>query len=284
MLGKGDEVLVSLTNTKEIRLVKIHGDGGKLPLDANKNTATVAIDALCRAKNITQGFEIELFKNLPIGSGLGSSATSAAAAVWAANELLGRPCTTEELVPFVMQSEHVVCGARHGDNAAPSLLGGLVLIRSYAPLDLIRIDPPKNFWLTFVKPDQELRTADARRVLNREVPLTTAVAHWANVGGLIAGLLRGDIQLIARSIEDHIVEPKRAPLIAGYEQVKKEAQAAGALAVNISGGGPAIFAVSDNLRDAERLQHVMIKAFTAQNIASEGFTCTIDPQGARQVP
>ncbi len=187
----GDEVIMRATSTPKITIAKITGDNQKLPLDPEKNTVSVPVLKLLKHLKSKQGFEIELHKKIPFSGGMGSSAASAVAGVFAANELLGRPLSTLELIPFAMEGERVACGSAPADNVAPSLLGGFVIVRSYDPLDAIKISSP-DLYCVVVHPDLEVRTADARKILKPEIPLSTAVQQWGNVAGLIAGLLNSD--------------------------------------------------------------------------------------------
>ena len=189
------------------------------------------------------GVEITLHKKMPFGSGLGSSAASTVAGVFAINELLGQPMTREELLPFAMEGERIACGAAHADNVAPALYGGVVLVRSYSPLDVVRLNTPEELYCTIIHPQIEVPTKDARAILRKEVSLEKAIIQWGNVAGLVAGLEKEDYDLIGRSIQDVIVEPVRSLLIPGYEKVKQSAIDKGVLGTSISGSGPSIFSL-----------------------------------------
>ncbi|MFA6034084.1 MAG: homoserine kinase, partial [Myxococcota bacterium] len=188
----GDEVTASRSAKGGVTIESIEGDGGKLPWQAERNTAGVPVLRFLEQTGITEGVSIRLRKMMPLGSGLGSSAASAAAAAFAVNELFDRPLSPGELVPFALEGERVACGTAHADNAAPSLLGGFVLIRNYSPLDLVRISAPAELWAAVIHPDIEVRTEDARRILKKRVFLKDAVTQWGNTAGLIAGLLMSD--------------------------------------------------------------------------------------------
>ena len=184
-----------------------------------------------------------LYKNVLPGSGLGSSASSAAAAVFAANELLGKPFSKTELVQFAMMGEALVSGKPHADNVAPSLLGGFVLVRSYEPLDVVRLAYPKELMTVIIHPQIEVKTAYAKEILPKDIPLAIAVKQWGNVAGLVSGLASSDFSLISNSLQDIIAEPVRSVLIPGFYDLKNSAVANGALGCSISGSGPSVFAL-----------------------------------------
>lgn len=276
----GDEVILSTSAGSGIKLLRIEGDGGRLPLDASKNTAGVAITAFLKAIDSDQGFEMVLKKNLPLGSGMGSSAASSVAALVAANHLMGEPFAKKDLLPFAMEAERVACGSAHADNVAPSLLGGFVLIRGYSPLDVVDIPTPENLYCTLVHPQLELNTVDSRQVLRMEISLRDAVIQWGNIAGLVAGLMKPDFELISRSLQDVIAEPIRSMLIPGFDTIKEKARANGALGSGISGSGPTIFALSTDKQIAEGLGDTIRSEFDKFKLSSDVFVSRINPRGA----
>ena len=247
--GIGDEMIIRKVSEKGIRITKI--TGANLPLETKKNVAGVAGLALLDAcgrdaiNNVTTpcGFEIEIYKKIKAGSGIGSSSASAAGAVFGINELLGKPFTKHELVYFAMKGEVVASGSEHADNVAPCLLGGFTLVRGYNPLDVIKIESPSEIYAVVLHPHIEVKTSDSRAVLKPEVSLKNAITQWGNLGGLIAGLYTKDYELIGRSLNDVIVEPARKHLIPNFDNVKNAALQNGALGSGISGAGPSIFAL-----------------------------------------
>jgi homoserine kinase len=277
----GDVITMKLTDKPDVKIASIAGDGGRLPLAAEKNTAGVAVNAFLQHLNIQQGVEITIEKNLPLGSGMGSSAASSAAAVVAINELLNKPLTKEQLVPFAMEAERIACGAAHADNVAPAIMGGFVLIRSYAPLDLIKITTPVNLYCTVITPDIELRTEDARKVLKLDITMKDAILQWGNLAALIAGLMQNDYALIGRSLQDVVVEPMRALLIPGFEEVKQAAIDSGVLGCSISGSGPSIFALADSENVAVNAGLAMQKALNAVGLQGKIYTSRVNTKGAR---
>ena len=276
----GDVVHVRWTEAPGVVVSKIVGDEGRLPLDANKNTAGVAVIQFLEKAGIKQGIEIELHKNLPLGSGMGSSASSAVAALVAINSLAGSLYSKRELVPFALEAERVACGSAHADNIAPSLLGGFVLIRSYHPLDIVSIPFPDYLCCVLVHPNIELKTKDARQLLKPTLPLRDAVQQWGNTAGMVAGLMKSDDELIARSMTDLVAEPARAMLIPGYDAVKIAAKEAGAIGCGISGSGPTMFALCNKTSTAERAGHAMIEAFKIAGLDSEMFVSKLNNEGA----
>ena len=244
-----------------------------------KNTASVAIQALCDDLHIDQGFDVSIKKKMPLGSGLGSSAASAVAGVFAANELLGRPFSRQELVPFAMMGEKMACGAAHADNVGPSMMGGIVLIRSYAPLDIISLPVPKKLCMVVVHPHVEVLTRDARAVIPQKIALEEGIAQWANTAALTAGLFQSNFDLIARSVEDHIAEPNRASLIPCFYEVKTAALYEGALACSISGSGPSIFAMCEGMASAKVVAAAMKKQFTKAKIKSDVYISSVNTKG-----
>ena len=275
----GDEMIIRKSTKKGIRITKIVG--ADLPLATEKNVAGVAALALLETVESDFGFEIEIYKNIKAGSGIGSSAASAAGAVFGINELLGRPFTRKELVLFAMQGEKLACGNAHADNVAPALLGGFTLARSSNPLDIIRIDSPADLYATVVHPQIELKTSDARSVLKQTVSLKSAIMQWGNVGALVAGLYTQDYALIGRSLHDEIVEPLRSILIPGFDLIKQTALANGALGSGISGSGPSIFALSKGKVTAEKIGVAMSAVYDKMNLPYEIHVSKVNEEGVK---
>jgi homoserine kinase len=278
-----DEVELRRTNTPGVIITKIDGDQGRLPLQATKNTAGVAVLEFLKAIDSKAGVEIWLKKNLPLGSGMGSSAASSVAALVGVNALFDEPFSKKELLPFAIEAERVACGSAHADNVAPALLGGFVLIRGYSPLDVVAIPTPEALFVTLVHPHLELKTEDARQVLRSSISMKDAVVQWGNIAGLIAGLMKPDFGLIGRSLQDVIAEPARSLLIPGFDHVKKAASDAGALGCGISGSGPTMFALSTEKELANRVARVMRDEFKKATLESDVFVSKINPVGARIV-
>jgi homoserine kinase len=277
----GDEVILTLNTSNEVTVSKIVGDGGKLPLEANKNTASVAVQSFLKSIGKTQGVEIELYKNLPLGSGMGSSAASGVAALVAINHLMGNPFTRNELIVHAMEAERVACGSAHADNVAPCLMGGFVLVRDYNPLDVIKIPATENLYATLVHPHLELKTSDSRRVLKPTVNLKDAISQTGNIAGLMIGLTTEDYSLISRSLKDTIAEPIRSAFIPGFEQVRNAAAAAGGLGCGISGSGPTMFALSKDSATAAKVGGAMQLEFLKYHLKSEVYVSKVNQEGAK---
>ncbi len=236
-----DEMTLSLTD--EPGLIIKHTDDYDLPEDPEKNVSGAALLALMEEYKKPVGFHLTIHKNIKPGSGLGSSAASSAGAVVAANHLLGNIFSNEDLVRFAMNGEKVAGGVKHADNVSPCIYGGVTLIRSIFPLDIIPLNAPDLF-ITIVHPQIEVRTSDSRQILRKEVQLKNAIKQWGNIGGLIMGFMKNDFDLIGRSMEDVIIEPVRSILIPGFDEVKLKCKEAGSIGGGISGSGPSIFMLS----------------------------------------
>jgi homoserine kinase len=275
----GDEMIIRKSDIKGIRITKIMG--ADLPLETEKNVAGVAALAMLEAIETEFGFEIEIYKHIKAGSGIGSSAASSAGAVFGINELLGRPFTRKELVLFAMQGEKLASGNAHADNVAPALLGGFTLVRSSSPLDIIKIESPSELYATVVHPQIELKTSDARSVLKQTVSLKSAITQWGNVGGLIAGLYTKDYDLIGRSLHDEIVEPLRSVLIPGFDLIKQTALENGALGSGISGSGPSIFALSKGKETADKIAKAMSAVYDEMNLPYEIHVSKVNDEGMK---
>ena len=264
--------------------------GVPLPDDVEENVVTPAVRAMLeaygrpvRVDGRPVRVEIRLLEKIVPGSGIGSSAASSAAAVYGINELLGRPFPGKRLVEFAMQGEALLGGTAHADNVGPALLGGVVLIRGYEPFDIVRLPVPDNFFYAVVHPDIVVSTKMAREVLPREIPLSKAVTQWGNVGGLVAGFALRDVALIGRSMQDVVVEPYRKGFIPDYDELKAAALDEGALALNIAGSGPSVFALTADYAEACRVADRMKAHFAARNIGCRTYAGRVSNAGARVV-
>ena len=279
----GDTVVARPAAGQELRIESVSGEGEGIPLDVEQNTAGVAARALLDHLGERQGVRLEIHKGIPIGSGAGSSASSAVAAVVAVNELLDRPLEREALLPFAVAGEAIASGgAIHADNVGPCLLGGMVLIRSNTALDVVRIPCPDQLFAVVVLPQHQILTTEARALLRPEVPMKDAITQWGNVGGLVAGLMQSDYELIGRSLEDVVAEPFRAHLIPGFADVRSAALDAGALGCGISGAGPAVFALCQGDQRAFGAALAMQRAFSANGLPARRFVSPVNPNGAQR--
>jgi len=238
----GDEVTAQWIDAG-VRIDEIAGDEGRLPRDGAKNTAGLAAAALLRSLGERRGVALRIRKGLPLSSGLGGSAASAVAAVVAVDALAGARSSLETLLTCAFEGERDGAGSAHADNIAPALYGGFVLVRQAIPPDIVRLPVPDGLTAVVVHPQLEIETAKARALLGDRVPLADAIRQWANLGAFVDALHRRDFELLSRSLEDTIAEPRRAPLVPGLAAIKRAATNAGALGCSLSGSGPSLFAL-----------------------------------------
>ncbi|WP_437399973.1 homoserine kinase [Flagellimonas lutimaris] len=277
----GDEMTIRKTSEKGIRITKIIGQD--LPLETKNNVAGVAGLAFLEKSNYDGGFEIEIDKRIKPGSGIGSSAASSTGAVWAMNELLGRPFSKLELVQFAMQGEKLASDVAHADNVAPAIFGGFTLVRSYDPLDIIPIPTPSELFATVIHPQIEIKTSDSRKILKTTISMQQGIQQWGNLGGLVAGLFQNDYDLIGRSLHDHIVEPIRSILIPAFDDIKANALKAGALGSGISGSGPSIFALSKGEKIAQKVAESMKETYQNIGVDFDIHISKVNSQGVKKI-
>jgi homoserine kinase len=281
ILGMALEIpfdIIELKLREEPGISITHLDEFNLPTDPKKNIAGVALQAMIDQLGYKHGFDIIIEKKIKPGSGIGSSAASAAGVVVAANHLFENRFTKNELVSFAMEGEVLASGSRHADNLAPCIYGGLVLIRDTPTLDIIELKTPP-LYITIVHPQIEIKTSYAREILPKEIPLKSAVVQWANVAGLITGFLHSDYKLIGRSLQDIIVEPVRSKLIPGFDLVKKNCLDAGVLGGGISGSGPSLFMLSENEAIAKAAESEMKTVYTNLGIDFKTYVSTVSKNG-----
>ena len=275
----GDEMLVRKVDKKGIHITKI--EGYDLPFEVEKNVAGVSALALIKEANPNCGFEIEIYKHIKPGSGIGSSSASASGSVFAINELLGRPFNKTQLTYFAMQGEKLASQSEHADNVAPGIFGGFTLVKSIHPLEVLQIPTPNDLYATIIHPQIEIKTAESRGILPKEIPLQDAIKQWANVGSLIHALHTSNYELISRSLQDVIVEPHRSKLIPFYNEIKVVSINAGALGCGISGSGPSIFTLSKGIETAKKVESAMQNIYYETNIAFETYVSKINTEGIR---
>ena len=277
--NKGDEMVIRKVCEKGIKIT--HIEGYDLPFEADKNVAGVSALAMYEHANPDCGFEIEIYKNIKPGSGIGSSAASAVGSVFGMNELLGKPYNKTQLTYFAMKGEALASKSEHADNLAPAIFGGFTLVKSTLPLDILQIPTPSELYATLIHPQIEIKTSDAREILPKQVSLKDATAQWANVGSLIHALHKSDYKLIHRSLQDIVVEPHRKQLIPYFDDVKFAALEAGALGCAISGSGPSIFALSQGKETALKVENVMRMVYLKTSIEFNTFVSDINLQGIK---
>jgi len=279
--GVGDVVEVSVSDGDGINIVNISGED--LPIEREKNVMVPPLLAMKKKLNIRCSVDITIINKIRPGSGIGSSAASSGAAVFAFNELLGRPFCKEDLISFAILGEELVSGGAHADNVAPSILGGIVLVRDNNPLDVIKLISPITMYCAVVHPFIEVKTRDSRAVLKKEISLSDAVTQWSNVGAIVAGLLCGDIELIGRSMRDVVAEPVRKVFIPEYDSLKYKVMCAGAIGCNISGSGPSVFALCRNRSDAVKMGDIMRNHFGEMSVGSDVYISAIADKGVREI-
>ncbi len=279
--GKGDKMVFTKRQDNQLIITKI--EGANLPYDIDDNLVGTVIKAMLKKLDLQLGLDIEIYKGFKPGSGLGSSAASAAGTAYAINELLGKPFSKIELIQFAMLGEEAACGSQIADNVSAALFGGFVLIRSYNPLEIVSLPVPDDLFITALHPQIEIKTEDARDVLPKDIPLKSAITQWSNVGGLISGLYTNDYALISRSLHDVIVEPVRKKLIPHFDAVKTTALQSGALGAGISGAGPTIFALSKGIETAKTVEESMRKIYSNTGIEFYTFTSEISVDGVRVI-
>lgn len=275
-----DTMEVILLNEKKI--IVRSADGYPLPEDPLQNTAGAPLVEMLKELEGDIGFEVLIHKHIKPGSGLGSSAASAAGAVVAVNELLDKRFSKEDLLRFAMFGEKVASGVKHADNVAPCIYGGITLIRSIHPLDIVALNTPPLF-VTVVHPQIEVKTSDARQILRKEVQLKDAIKQWGNIAGLVAGFMKSDYELIGRSLEDVIIEPVRSILIPGFNDVKKRCKEAGSLGGGISGSGPSIFMLNKEEKIALEAEKIMQQVFTEVGIEFKTYVTSVNTEGVKVI-
>ena len=273
-----DVMTLSISNTPGLRIK--HNDVFNLPTIPEQNVAGVSLLELMQEIDNKIGFDLIIEKHIKPGSGLGSSAASAAGAVVAANHLLGNIFSKEDLVRFAMAGEKLASGVKHADNISPGIFGGITLIRSIFPLDVVSLTAPPMF-VAVVHPQIEVKTSDAREILRKEVLLKNAIKQWGNIAGLVAGFMKNDYGLISRSLEDVIIEPVRSMLIPGFDDVKKKSIDAGALGGGISGSGPSIFMLCKEKPTALKVEKIMKDIYDSTGLKYHTYVTTINSEGIK---
>ena len=275
----GDDMVIRKTEKKGIYITKI--EGFDLPYEANLNVASVSALAMYEAIDVDFGFEIEIYKNIKPGSGIGSSAASAVGSVFGMNELLGRPFNKTQLTGFAIKGEALASKCEHADNLAPALFGGFTLVKSISPLQILEIPSPDDLYATIIHPQIEIKTSESRAILPKKIALSDAITQWANFGSLIHALHTSDYDLIKESLHDVVVEPHRSKLIPHFNAVKKAAITAGALGCGISGSGPSIFTLSNSLETANNVKDAIKNVYSKTGIAFEIHVSKINTEGVK---
>jgi len=275
----GDEMSFTKTSSKGVKITTI--TGANLTYDIDKNAASAVVQKMLNDAKADFGIALTIHKGFKPGSGLGSSAASAAGAALGANKLLGNRYNNLELTKFAMYGEEVACGSQIADNVAAAIYGGFILVRSYNPLEIVKLPVPKELRVVAIHPQVEIKTKDARDVLPANVPLKNAITQWANVGGLVSGLFTDDYQLISNSLVDLVAEPARKSFIPFFDDVKTNAVKTGALGAGISGSGPTIFALCKGDKSAENVYKSIHETYAKTAIDFTIFTSKVNAEGIK---
>jgi homoserine kinase len=279
---EADEIIGKWVDEPGVRIVKLTGYKTGIPTNVDQNIAGVVANSLLKYLGESgRGLELKIHKHIPAGSGLGSSAASAVATAVLVNELLNRPLEKRDLIPFALDGEMMASGARHGDNVVPAMLGGLMLIRDMDTYDYHRIYTPPGLFMAVLLPDLMVSTRDSRGILRPDVPLHAMVRQSANLGAFVIGMMNSDLELIRRSMEDHVIESQRKHLIPHFDAVQKTAMELGALACSISGAGPAIFALCQEKLQATQIAAAMLKVYEDHHLDARTFVGGINQEGTR---
>lgn len=281
----GDTVTVTRRDDLcgRVEVEAVLDDGAGIPADPARNTASVALVAMVERFDLPFGFSLSVEKGIPLAAGMGGSAASAVAAVVAANALLDRPLSTADQCACAVAGEASASGAPHADNVAPCLYGGMTLVLSHDPPDVLNIPVPRQIVCVLVHPHMRIETREARGVLRSEVPLETHTRQSALLGAFITGCFRSDLGLIARSLDDVVIEPQRSKLIPGFDEVKRAALSAGALGASISGAGPSVFAWCRSADDAERVRAAVQGAFVSVGLEVDAWVAPVGTRGAHVI-
>lgn len=275
----GDEMVIKKTPKKGIHITKIVGYD--LPYDAENNVAGVSALAMLNDVRPDFGFEIEIYKNIKPGSGVGSSSASAVGSVFGMNELLGKPYTKAQLTKFAMKGEALASQCEHADNIAPAIFGGFTLVKSITPLEILQLPTPKDIFAVIIHPQIEIKTVESRNLLPKQVPLRDATTQWANVGSLVHALHTNDYDLLSKSLIDVIVEPYRSQLIPYFDTVRQTAIENGALGCGISGSGPSIFSLCFGHENAQSVSKAIKNVYAETKIPFEIYLSKINTKGIK---
>ncbi len=277
--GIGDEIILRKVPQKGIKITNI--EGADLPLETLKNVAGVAGMAMLNDLKLNFGFEIQINKGIPIGSGIGGSAASAAAIVFGINQFLDEPLTRQELTFYGMKGEALASGSEHADNVAPSVYGGFTLITSYTPLNIVSLPVPKNLFVTIIRPHIEIKTKESRAALPINVPLKDAITQSGNLAGFISSLYTSDYELMARSLKDVLVEPYRKDQLPLFDKARTSALKSGAMVFGIGGSGPAMFSICKGKEVAEQVEVNLKYLYKNSNIKIDSFVSKVSNVGSK---
>lgn len=276
----GDEVIATKSDKKGVRITEITGHKGRLPYEVDKNTAGVAVQKfLEHISEPDRGIDLKIHKKMPLLSGLGGSAATAAAAVWATSQLLKKGLYKRDLLPFACAGEAVITGRYSAATVASALFGGIVLVRDNAALDVHRLHIPKGIYVVVIRPHYTILEQKRQALL--DIPISKVTEQSGNIAAFVLGLFKGDVGLVGRSLKDVVVEPQRAALIPGFYDVQQAALGAQALGCSICGNGPSVFALCANSLIAENVATAMQAAFkSAAKLKSDRYISLVNQEGA----
>ncbi|WP_316931580.1 homoserine kinase [Flavimarina sp. Hel_I_48] len=275
--GLGDEMVLRKVAQKGIKITSV--TGAELPMETSQNVSGVAGEAMLNALNLDYGFEIEIHKKIRLGSGVGSSAASAAGVVFGINQFLKKPFSNLELTRFGMKGEAVASGNEHADNVAPCIYGGFTLITGYDPLKIVALPVPRDLFVTIIHPHISIKTREARELLPQQVSMQAAIQQSGNLAGLVAGLYENDYELIGTSTQDALVEGHRKALIPHFDELKATALKAGGLAFGISGSGPSMFTLTEGIETARNVEKKLVKVLAKHKLQTDSYVSSISTSG-----
>ena len=275
----GDEMIIRKKKSKGIEITQIKGFN--LPTDPKLNVAGVSALAMYADLNIDFGFEIEIFKKIKPGSGIGSSSASAIGSVYGINYLLGNPFDKSKLIEYALKGEALASKTEHADNIAPGIMGGFTLVRSVNPLDVIQLPTPPDLFAVIVHPQIEIKTSESRSILPINVPLKDAIVQWSNVGSLIHSLHTLNYELLGKSLKDIIVEPYRSKLIPYFDELRKISFDSNGLGTSISGSGPSIFTLCKGIDSAKEIKLKQTNFLSNTEIKFHTYISKINTEGIK---
>ncbi|HOJ38786.1 MAG TPA: homoserine kinase [Ignavibacteriales bacterium] len=280
----GDEVEISVNlNSKEIKIVEITGDNGLLPYDVDKNTVTISLIEFMKYLNIDIGLDIKIHKKMPFGSGLGSSAASSVAGVFAFNQMLVNSLPKDMLLPFVVEGEKAVSGSMHADNVAAALFGGFIVVKKYPQLKILKVDVKNQYFFSVIHPEVEVKTDDARKILRKDVKLEYAINQWGNIAATIIALQTGNNNLLKESLIDVIVEPVRSIFIPEFYNLKDIAYKNNAISCSISGSGPSVFGIFESEEMAKKTLEEQQNLLKSCGIGSDVYLANLNSEGPKVI-
>lgn len=283
----GDTVTCSPREDNQVVITSIDSKYA-LPFETKKNTASVVVEKCCQDLNLKTGFSLEIKKGIPLSSGMGGSAACAVAALVALNAFIKPALSLEALAQYALLGEKTASGQAHADNLVPCLWGGFTLVPPFghsSNMEVINLPVPA-LSCVLIHPHCEVSTKSARKILKKNISLKNHVEQSGYLAGFISALYQKDFQLLQKSLQDVVIEPQRAKLIPGFDEMKKAAMNNGALGFSLSGSGPSVFAFAHTEKAAKKIAAAVQLELKKKNIGSDVWispltkTCT---RGARVI-